>query len=304
MAYKMRSGNKPQFKSIGSSPARSHNAFHKDPKVKKRTVTNKSGDGIASVDLKQVNVNSAKGFNNTDTRLPIHMPGGGDYDPNLGYATNTNAEKRQSKKEQFNSDVSSFISGIAGVPGDVVEDITGKVSDVGGWVKKGVDKRKANRLARKQDKIDNPKPKKVKKEKGKTKTDKGSTTLPNLSGTTDNGGVDLTKKTGLGPRVTESNSSKKAVSSEKVKYANTTLKVDEKKVDKTVKDNKKKARKDNIKKSWKKAKSQIGEQLITQGISAGIQALLTPREKKQRERGNTNLSGFSQLKFGRRNIKE
>ena len=63
----------------------------------------------------------------------------------------------------------------------------------------------------------------------------------------------------MGPRVTESNSSKKAVSSEKVKYANTTLKVDEKKVDKTVKDNKKKARKDNIKKSWKKNRYHLKE---------------------------------------------
>ena len=62
--------------------------------------------------------------------------------------------------------------------------------------------------------------------------------------------------------------------------------------------------KDNIKKSWKGAKSQIGEQLITQGVSTGIQALLTPKEKEQRDRSNPNLSGFSQMKFGRRPMKE
>lgn len=294
----MRSGNKPQFKNMGSSPVKSHNAFHKDPKVKKRTVTNKSDDGIAIVDLKQVNVNSAKGFNNTDTRLPIHMPGGGDYDPNLGYATNTNAEKRQSNKEQFNSDVSSFISGIAGVPSDIVEDITGKVSDVGDWVKRGIDKRKAKRLERKQDKIDNPKPKKVKKDKKEVKKKNNKdTTLPNLSGTTSEE-VDLTNKN-LGPRSTTNNKSKNT-SSKKVEYAKQTLKVDDEKVEKRKKER-------NKKKNLKRISNignLVGEQLITQGIGAGIQALTTPREKKQRERGNPNLSGFSQLKFGRRNIKE
>jgi hypothetical protein len=301
MAYKMRSGNKPQFKSMGSSPARSHNIFHKDPEVKTRTVTNKSDDGIASVDLKQVNVNSVKGFNNTDTRLPIHMPGGGDYDPKLGYATNTNAEKRKSKQEAFKSDVGSFIDGLTGIPEDIVEG----VADAGGWVARGIGNKvrtiKANRLARKQDKIDNPKPKKVKKVK-KTKANKSSTTPPNLSGTSDDKKVDLTKKTNLGPRATEKKV--ETVSSKKVEYANNTLKVDEKKVDKTVKDNKKKARKNNIKKSLKGAGGIIGEQLITQGIGAGIQALLTPKEKEQRDISNPNLSGFSQMKFGRRKVKE
>ena len=298
MAYKMRSGNKPQFKSIGSSPARSHNAFHKDPKVKKRTVTNKSDDGIASVDLKQVNVNSVKGFNNTDTRLPIHMPGGGDYDPNLGYATNTNAEKRLSKKEQFNSDVSSFISGISGVPGDVVEDITGKVSDVGDWIKKGVNKRKANRLARKQDKIDNPKPEKVKKEKVKVnkKAKEKTTTKKSNNEIKVKGGASYVynfnnKKAPESPNANDEYVKPKS----KVRVAS-------KKELKKMKPKSKVAK--NLSKTLKSAKAQIGEQLITQGIGAGIQALLTPREKKQRERGNPNLSGFSQMKFGRRNIKE
>ncbi len=292
MAYKMRSGNKPQFKNMGSSPVKSHNAFHKDPKVKKRTVTNKSDDGIASVDLKQVNVNSAKGFNNTDTRLPIHMPGGGDYDPNLGYATNTNAEKRQSKKEEFKSDVSSFISGIAGIPGEIVEEITGKASSVGSWVKKGIDKRKANRLVRKQDKIDNPKPKKVKKDKvekvNKAKTKKSNNEIKVNKQASNNYTYNFnTKQT---PEASKSKPYVKPKSNVRVMTKKELKKA-----------NKKPSK---LGKSLENAGGMIGEQLITQGIGAGIQALLTPREKKQRERGNPNLSGFSQLKFGRRNIKE
>jgi hypothetical protein len=137
---------------------------------------NKLEDGIASVDLKQGNVNSAKGFALTQTTgFQCTSPGGGDYDPITATATNTNADKRRSSKEKFNSDVSSFISGIAGIPGEIVGEITGKVSDVGGWAKKGVDKRKANRLARKQDKIDNPKPEKVKRVK-EVKVEKEKTT--------------------------------------------------------------------------------------------------------------------------------
>jgi len=214
------------------------------------------------------------------------------------YTPIATANKNKKSQAKFRSDVGSFIDGLTGIPKEVVEE----VADAGGWAARGIGNKtktiKANRLARKQDKIDNPKPKKVKKVKvKKTKTDKSSATPPNLSGTSDDKKVDLSKKTGLGPR-------EKAVSSKKVEYANNTLKVDEKKVDKTVKDNKKKARKDNIKKSWKSAKSQIGEQLITQGIGAGIQALLTPKEKQQQERGNPNLSGFSQMRFGRRKNKE
>jgi hypothetical protein len=277
MAYTMRSGNKPQFKSMGSSPARSHNVFHKDPKVGKPTTTGKSEDGIASVDLKQVNVNSAKGFANTNNKLPMYLPGGGDYDPITATATNTNTDKRRSSKEKFNSDVSSFISGIAGIPGEIVGEITGKVSDVGGWVKKGVDKIKANKLARKQDKIDNPKPEKVKntkKEVKKVKKEKTTDRTKSLQAEYQSEHKDGTK---FPNGKTYNAKGKKVVSKET---------------------------KDNIKKSFKSAKSQIGEQIITQGVSAGIQALLTPKEKQQRDRSNPNLGGFSQMKFGRRPMEE
>ena len=88
MAFKMKSGNKPTFKNMGSSPV-------------KQTVTGKSDDGIAKVDLGKVDIKGGnKSWTNTDTRLPINMPGGGDYDPTTGTATNTNADKRQVKLKE------------------------------------------------------------------------------------------------------------------------------------------------------------------------------------------------------------
>jgi len=161
MAFKMKSGNKPGFKNMGSSPVREHNRYHKtanfDGSVDetKPTKTVKSEDGIAAADLKEVEVNRTTKFENTDTRLPMHMPGGGDYDPLSSTATNTNEDKRQSKKEQFSSDVNAFVSGVAGVPGDVIEDITSKVSAASNFVKKGIDKRKLKKEEKKQNKIDN-----------------------------------------------------------------------------------------------------------------------------------------------------
>jgi len=296
MAYKMRSGNKPEFKSMGSSPTRSHNIFHKDPVDKKPTITKKSDDGLASVDLKQVNINSAKGFENTDTRLPIYMPGGGDYDPTLGYATNTNEEKRLSKKEKFNSDVSSFVKGISGVPADVIETVTDKISSASSWVRKGLRKdnmfndvdgdgtvlsRRLNK--RKQNKIDNAKPKKVKKDKTKTKNKKSNNEVKVKGGDSNIYNFNNKKE----PEHPNAN--------DKYVKPKSKVKVKTKPKSKVAKD---------LGEALKSAKSQIGEQLITQGIGAGIQALLTPREKKQRERGNPNLSGFSQMQFGRRKNKE
>ena len=282
MAYKMKGFSYP-----GASPMKQ---THDKDKVEKLT-TGKSSDGIASVDLKQVNVNSTKGFENTNNKLEMYLPGGGDYDPITATATNTNADKKQSSKEKFNSDVSSFISGIAGIPGEIVGEITGKASDVGGWVKKGVDKRKANKLARKQDKIDNPKPEKVKREKVKeVKVEKEKTT---------------TKKSNNEVKENKTTDRTKSLQAEyQREHKGGTKFPDGKTYNAKGKKVMSKETKDNIKKSWKGAKSQIGEQLITQGISAGIQALLTPKEKQQRDRSNPNLGGFSQMKFGRRPMKE
>jgi hypothetical protein len=269
MAYKMKGFSYP-----GASPMKQ---THDKNKGLKTNQNNK---------LDEVSVSGKSESTNTNNRLPMYLPGGGDYDPITATATNTNADKRQSSREKFNSDVSSFISGIAGIPERIVEDITGKVSDVGGLVKKGVDKRKANRLARKQDKINNPKPEKVKKVKvkkvkkvkvkkvKKVKEDKTTDRTKSLQAEYQSEHKDGTKF----PDGKTYNAKGKKVMSKETK--------------------------DNIKKSWKGAKSQIGEQLITQGVSTGIQALLTPKEKEQRDRSNPNLSGFSQMKFGRRKMKE
>ena len=270
MAYKMKGFSYP-----GASPMKQ---THDKPKV-----VGKTKDGTADVKLAQVNVRGDKENTNTNNKLPMYLPGGGDYDPITATATNTNADKRQSSKEKFNSDVSSFISGIAGIPGEIVGEITDKVSGVGSWVKKGVDKRKANKLARKQDNIDNPKREKVKKEKvkkvkevkvKKVKEDKATDRAKSLQAEYQSEHKGGTKF----PDGKTYNAKGKKVMSKETK--------------------------DNIKKSWKGAKSQIGEQLITQGIEAGIKALLTPKEKEQQDKTNPNLSGFSQMKFGRRPTKE
>lgn len=300
MAYKMRSGNKPQFKNMGSSPVKSHNAFHKDPvKINETWLKTNQNNQLSNVNISGGDKTKQKKRNIIQPQLIPSAP-----DPVLEKADYAPIERLNKNKKdkksraQFNNDVSSFINGVIGIPEDIVEDITGKVSGVGSWAKKGIDKRKAKRLERKQNKIDNTKPKKVKKDKKEVKKKNNkNTTLPNLSGTTSEE-VDLTNKN-LGPRNTTKNKSKNA-SSKKVEYAKQTLKVDDEKVEKRKKER-------NKKKNLKRISNiggLVGEQLITQGIGAGIQALLTPREKKQRERGNPNLSGFSQLKFGRRKIKE
>ena len=283
MAYKMKGFSYP-----GASPMKQ---THDKPKV-----VGKTKDGTADIKLPQVNVKGSKENTNTNNRLPMYLPGGGDYDPTIGTATNTNADKRQSSKEKFNSDVSSFISGIAGIPGEIVGEITDKVSNVGGWVKKGVDKRKANRLTRKQDKIDNPKPKKVKKVK-EVKVEKEKTTTKKSN--------NEIKVKGGASYVYDFNNKKAPESpnaNDEYVKPKSKVRVASKKELKKMKPKSKVAK--NLGKTLKGAGGMIGEQLITQGISAGIQALLTPKEKEQRDRSNPNLGGFSQMKFGRRPMKE
>ena len=202
------------------------------------------------------------------------------------YTPIATANKNKKSRAKLNSDVSSLISGIAGIPESIVEDITGKVSDVGGWVKKGVDKRKANKLARKQDKINNPKPEKVKKVKEETEKQKQKR-------------INKRRKQKIDDRRPSKKEGNQRIYDNLTKRKNSRglAEQEQKALDKA-------SKKKNITKSWKGAKSQIGEQLITQGISTGIQALLTPKEKEQRDRSNPNLGGFSQMKFGRRPMKE
>ena len=255
MAFKMKSGNKPTFKNMGSSPV-------------KQTVTGKSDDGIAKVDLGKVDIKGGnKSWTNTDTRLPINMPGGGDYDPTTGTATNTNADKRQAKREQFSSDVNNLIEGVVGIPGTIVESI----GDVGNWVGRGLKKSKIKRAERKQDKIDNPKPKKVKKVKRKSKVD----------------GIDPTNNTGMVDVMV--NGVKTSVKA-KNRYKKESVKKT-KKPSKIVKSLSKIAKSDAAKK--------IGAGVAVAGLTAGINALASRKNKTIRERPDI-AAGLSNIKFGRK----
>ena len=254
MAFKMKSGNKPTFKNMGSSPV-------------KQTVTGKSDDGIAKVDLSKVDIKGGNKNTNTDRRLPINMPGGGDYDPTTGTATNTNADKRQEKREQFSSDVNNLIKGVVGIPGTIVESI----GDAGSWVGRGLKKSKIKRAERKQNKIDNPKSKKVKKVKRKSKVD----------------GIDPTNNTGMVDVMV--NGVKTSVKA-KNRYKKESVKKS-KKPSKIVKSLSKIAKSDTAKK--------IGAGVAVAGLTAGINALASRKNKTTRERPDI-AAGLSNIKFGRK----
>lgn len=211
------------------------------------------------------------------------------------YTPIATANKNKKSRAKFRSDVGSFINGLTGIPEDIVEG----VADAGGWVAKGIGNKatkiKANRLARKQDNIDNPKPEKVKKVKvkkvekvNKATTKKSNNEIKANKQASNNYTYNFNAK--QTPEAPKSKPSVKPKSNVRVMTKKELKKA-----------NKKPSK---LGKSLKNAGGMIGEQLITQGIGAGIQALLTPREKKQRERGNPNLSGFSQMQFGRRKNKE
>ena len=344
MAFKMKSGNKPGFKNMGSSPVREHNTSHKTASFDgsadetKPTITGISDEGDAKVDIPQVNVNRAKGFENTNTRVSMHMLGGGGgvYDPISGTATNTNEDKRQSKKEQFSSDVNAFVSGVAGVPGDVIEDITSKVSAASNFVKKGIDKRKLKKEEKKQNKIDNLSAFDKKEQKKMDRENRKKAKL-------------YEKKTKKDAKSTEENKVKKEVVVKKVVTPKKDVdkkKVVKKEVVKNTPDPKneikvKKQASNNytfnnkptpeapkskpyvkpksdvrvasekeLKKLNKKpsklskfiksdAAQDIGVGIATTGVTAGINALASGKKKTIRERPNI-AGGFSKIKFGRK----
>ena len=291
MAYKMKGFSYP-----GASPMK-QSKFPNSTKALNRKKNKPSDDKDESLKTNQnIQLNEVSvGGEKTEQKerkivqaqqIPITseepVPKSADYTP---IAT---ANKNKKSRAKFRSDVGSFIDGLAGIPEDIVEG----VADAGGWVAKGIGNKaktiKANRLARKQDKIDNPKPEKVKKEKVTTNKDKKTKRKSKVDG------IDPTNDTGMVTKVVNGvKTSVKAKdrfndeSSNRVKKTKPKSKVAE-----------------NLGKTLKGAGGMIGEQLITQGISAGIQALLTPKEKEQRDRSNPNLGGFSQMKFGRRPMKE
>ena len=249
MAFKMKSGNKPTFKNMGSSPV-------------KQTVTGKSDDGIAKVDLSKVDIKGGNKNENTSNVLPLYLPGGGDYDPTTGTATNTNADKRQAKREQFSSDVNNLIEGVVGIPGTIVESI----GDVGNWVGRGLKKSKIKRAERKQEKIDNPKPKKVKKNKGKkVKTDDRTRKLQKEYNKEHKGGTVHTDGKTYNAKGKEHSKIKGKLS--------------------------KIAKSDTAKK--------IGAGVAVAGLAAGINALASRKNKTIRERPDI-AADLSNIKFGRK----
>jgi len=328
MAFKMKSGNKPGFKNMGSSPVREHNWLHKtanfDGSVDetKPTKTVKSEDGIATAVAPQV-------------APQVDIKGGN---------TNTNEDKRQSKKEQLSSDVNAFVSGVAGVPGDVIEGITSKVSAASNFVKKGIDKRKLKKEEKKQNKIDNlsafdkkeqkkmdrENRKKAKLYEKKTKKDAKSTEENKVK-------KEVVVKKDVKKVVTPKKAvdkKKKVVTPKKDVVKNTPDPKNEIKVKKQASNNytfnnkptpeapKSKpyvkpkpkyvrvAEGKELKKLNKKpsklskfiksdAAQDIGVGIATAGVTAGINALASGKKKTIRERPNI-AGGFSKIKFGRK----
>ena len=291
MAYKMKGFSYP-----GASPMK-QSKFPNSTKALNRK-KNKPSDNIdkslktnQNIQLNEVSVGGEKTEQKEREIVQAQQIPITSGDPVLEKADYTpiaTANKNKKSRAKFRSDVGSFIDGLAGIPEDIVEG----VADAGGWVAKGIGNKaktiKANRLARKQDRIDNPKPKKVKKEAVVTNKDKKSKRDSKVDG------IDPTNKTGMVTKV--------------INGVKTSVKAKDRFNDESsnrVKKTKPKSKvAKNLGKTLKGAGGMIGEQLITQGIGAGIQALLTPREKEQRDRSNPSLSGFSQMKFGRRKMKE
>ena len=157
MAFKMKSGNKPGFKNMGSSPVREHNMFHKTANF----------DGSLDVKKEQLKTDQDNKLN--EVNIPDDKPVKRDIvgpklipkantEPTLVKADDTKfkrSDKQRLAREKVASDVNAFVSGVAGVPGDVIEGITSKVSAASNFVKKGIDKRKLKKEEKKQNKIDN-----------------------------------------------------------------------------------------------------------------------------------------------------
>jgi len=153
----MKSGNKPGFKNMGSSPVREHNWLHKTANF----------DGSLDVKKEQLKTDQDNKLN--EVNIPDDKPVKRDIvgpklipkantEPTLVKADDTKfkrSDKQRLAREKVASDVNAFVSGVAGVPGDVIEGITSKVSAASNFVKKGIDKRKLKKEEKKQNKIDN-----------------------------------------------------------------------------------------------------------------------------------------------------
>jgi len=326
MAFKMKSGNKPGFKNMGSSPVREHNMFHKTANF----------DGSLDVKKEQLKTDQDNKLN--EVNIPDDKPVKRDIvgpkliptantEPTLVKADDTKfqrSDKQRLAREKVASDVNAFVSGVAGVPGDVIEDITSKVSTASNFVKKGIDKRKAKKLAKKE----------ARKKELETRKNRS---VPEKIETKGAKKVEVKTKEVKPEKVVAPKrvvaKKKKAVTPKKDVVKNTPDPKNEIKVKKQASNNytfnnkptpeapKSKpyvkpksdvrvASEKELKKLNKKpsklskfiksdAAQDIGVGIATAGVTAGINALASGKKKTIRERPNI-AGGFSKIKFGRK----
>jgi len=326
MAFKMKSGNKPGFKNMGSSPVREHNMFHKTANF----------DGSLDVKKEQLKTDQDNKLN--EVNIPDDKPVKRDIvgpkliptantEPTLVKADDTKfqrSDKQRLAREKVASDVNAFVSGVAGVPGDVIEGITSKVSAASNFVKKGIDKRKAKKLAKKE----------ARKKELETRKNRS---VPEKIETKGAKKVEVKTKEVKPEKVVAPKrvvaKKKKAVTPKKDVVKNTPDPKNEIKVKKQASNNytfnnkptpeapKSKpyvkpksdvrvASEKELKKLNKKpsklskfiksdAAQDIGVGIATAGVTAGINALASGKKKTIRERPNI-AGGFSKIKFGRK----
>jgi len=323
----MKSGNKPGFKNMGSSPVREHNMFHKTANF----------DGSLDVKKEQLKTDQDNKLN--EVNIPDDKPVKRDIvgpklipkantEPTLVKADDTKfkrSDKQRLAREKVASDVNAFVSGVAGVPGDVIEGITSKVSAASNFVKKGIDKRKAKKLAKKEarkkeletrknrsvpEKIETKGAKKV---EVKTKEVKPEKVVAPKRVVAKKKKVVTPKKDVVKKKVVKKEVVKKkkelTEASKKLKPGEFSRKrklegklvVNQKLMNKKVDKEKKPSKiKEYLSKAAKSKTAQdIGVGVATAGVTAGINALASGKKKTIRERPNI-AGGFSTIKFGRK----
>jgi len=335
----MKSGNKPGFKNMGSSPVREHNWLHKTANF----------DGSLDVKKEQLKTDQDNKLN--EVNIPDDKPVKRDIvgpkliptantEPTLVEADDTKfqrSNKQRLARKKVASDVNAFVSGVAGVPGDVIEDITSKVSAASNFVKKGIDKRKLKKEEKKQNKIDNlsafdkKEQKKMDRENRKKAKLYEKKTKKDAKSTEEN---KVKKEVVVKKDVKKVVTPKKAVDKKKKVVKNTPDPKNEIKVKKQASNNytfnnkptpeapKSKpyvkpkpkyvrvAEGKELKKLNKKpsklskfiksdAAQNIGVGVAKAGVTAGINALASGKKKTIRERPNI-AGGFSNIKFGRK----
>jgi len=326
MAFKMKSGNKPGFKNMGSSPVREHNMFHKTANF----------DGSLDVKKEQLKTDQDNKLN--EVNIPDDKPVKRDIvgpkliptantEPTLVEADDTKfqrSNKQRLARKKVASDVNAFVSGVAGVPGDVIEDITSKVSAASNFVKKGVDKRKAKKLAKKEarkkeletrknrsvpEKIETKGAKKVEVETKEVKPEKvvapkrvvakkkkAVTPKKDVVKNTPDPKNEIKVKKQASNNYTFNNKPTPEAPKSKpyVKPKSDVRVASEKELKKL---NKKPSKLSKFIKS--DAAQNIGVGVAKAGVTAGINALASGKKKTIRERPNI-AEGFSKIKFGRK----